>query len=233
MELYEITIRIYIIKDVPVPLIYGVMANYIDSYLAGDKHFYDFHQETKTKAYCFDLPIKIEKGMKVYKGDQVYQFRIRTVDKELLSYLMDGIADHKTDTVKGLMRTVRQIPERPIASVYSLTPVILKSSGGGGYWRDRVSLEGFEQELTSGLIHQYEVYMGEKVKENLTLYDQIELKNKCAIGVSYKGITLLGDKIAMQISDDVEAQKVMRFALANGAGTMSPRGMGYVGFRFL
>ena len=63
MELYEITIRIYIIKDVPVPLIYGVMANYIDSYLAGDKHFYDFHQETKTKAYCFDLPIKIEKGM--------------------------------------------------------------------------------------------------------------------------------------------------------------------------
>ncbi len=231
MELYEITIRIYIIKDVPVPLIYGVMANYIDSYLAGDKHFYDFHQETKTKAYCFDLPIKIEKGMKVYKGDQVYQFRIRTVDKELLSYLMDGIADHKTDTVKGLMRTVRQIPERPIASVYSLTPVILKSSGGGGYWR--VSLEGFEQELTSGLIHQYEVYMGEKVKENLTLYDQIELKNKCAIGVSYKGITLLGDKIAMQISDDVEAQKVMRFALANGAGTMSPRGMGFLGFRFL
>lgn len=130
MELYEITIRIYIIKDVSVPMIYGVMANYIDSYLAGDKHFYDFHQETKTKAYCFDLPIKIEKGMKVYKGDQVYQFRIRTLDKELLSYLMDGIADHKTDTVKGLMRTVRQIPERPIASVYSLTPVILKSSGG-------------------------------------------------------------------------------------------------------
>ncbi len=75
--------------------------------------------------------------------------------------------------------------------------------------------------------------MGEKVKENLTLYDQIELKNKCAIGVSYKGITLLGDKIAMQISDDVEAQKVMRFALANGAGTMSPRGMGFLGFRFL
>ncbi len=233
MELYEITIKIYIIKDVPVPMIYGVMANYIDSYLVKDKHFHEFHKGQKVKGYCFDLPVKIEKGMKLYKGDQVYQFRIRTVDKELLAYLMDGIADHQTDRIKGLVRTVRQIPDRPISSVYALTPIILKSPGGAGYWRDNRSFEAFEQELTSGLIHQYEVYTGEKVKENLTLYDQIELKSKCAIGVLYKGITLLGDKIAMQISDDEEAQKVIRFALANGAGTMSPRGMGFLGYRFL
>ncbi len=131
MELYEITTKIYIVKDVPVPMIYGVMANYIDSYLVKDKHFHEFHKGQKVKGYCFDLPVKIEKGMKLYKGDQVYQFRIRTVDKELLAYLMDGIADHQTDRIKGLVRTVRQIPDRPISSVYALTPIILKSPGGG------------------------------------------------------------------------------------------------------
>lgn len=233
MKLYEITIKIFLIKDIPVPMIYGAMANFIDSYLVKDKHFCEFHQGKSVKGYSFDLPVKIEKGMKIYKGDQVYQFRIRTVDEELLSYLMDGIADHRTDAVKGLVRTVRQIPNKPISSVYALTPIILKSSSGVGYWRDSMSFEEFEHELSSGLIHQYEVYTGEKVKEDLTLYDQIELKSKCAIGVLYKGITLLGDKLEMQIADDEDAQKVMRFALANGAGTMSPRGMGFLGYRFL
>lgn len=232
MDIYEITIKIYIIRDVPVPLIYGMIADYIDSYLAKDEYFGIFHQKKSIKGYCFDMPVKIERGMSIYKGDQIYQFRIRTADKELLSYLMDGIADHKTDSVKGLTRTVRQIPDRIIASVYSLTPVVLKNADGKRYWRDCMSFEEFEGELSSSLIHQFEVYTGEKVKEISSLYNQIELKSKCAIGVPYKGITLLGDKLSFQVSDDEDAQKVMRFALANGAGTMGPRGLGFLGYRF-
>lgn len=70
------------------------------------------------------------------------------------------------------------------------------------------------------------------MEKNVALYDQIELKSKCAIGVSYKGITLLGDKIAMQVSDNETAQKVFYFALANAIG-MGPRGQGFLGFRFV
>lgn len=232
MDIYEITIKVYVIRDIPVPLIYGVMANYIDSYLAQDEFFCKFHQMQGIKGYTFDLPSKIEKGMKTYKSDQIYQFRIRTVDKELLSYLMDGIADHKTDAIKGLTRTVKQIPHKPIASVYSLTPVILTNANNKGYWRDCMSFEEFEQELTAGLIHQYEMYTGEKLEGDLSLYDQIELKSKCAIGVPYKGITLLGDKLSMQVSDNENAQKVLYFALANGMGLKGPRGFGFLGYRF-
>ena len=230
MLVYEITLKIFLIKDIPVPLIYGELTRYIDSYLAQNECFCEFHRKRDIKGYCFDLPSKIEKGMKAYKSDQIYQFRIRTVDKELLSYLMNGIADHKTDAIKGLTRTVKQIPHKPIASVYSLTPVIL--SNDKGYWRDCMSFEEFERELTAGLIHQYEMYTGEKIEENLSLYDQIELKSKCAIGVPYKGITLLGDKLSMQVSEDENAQKVMYFALANGMGTKGPRGFGFLGYRF-
>ena len=232
MLVYEITTKIYITKDIEVPLIYRELAKYIDSYLAQDEYFYELHNRVGIKAYTFDLPSKIEKGMKAYKSDQIYQFRIRTVDKELLSYLTNGIADHKTDTIKGLTRTVKQIPHKPIASVFSLTPVILANANDKGYWRDCMSFEEFERELTAGLIHQYEMYTGEKIEENLSLYDQIELKSKCAIGVPYKGITLLGDKLSMQVSEDENAQKVMYFALANGMGTKGPRGFGFLGYRF-
>ena len=233
MDTYEITLKIFAIRDIAVPLIYSELTKYIDGYLGQSEYFGEFHRKTSTKGYNFDLPIKIEKGMKAYKKDQIYQFRIRTVDKELLSYLLDGIADYKTDAIKGLTRTVKQIPHRPIASVWTLTPVILKNADGKGYWRDCMSFEEFEQELTSSLICQYEKYTGEKIEENLRLYNQIELQSKCAIGVPYKGITLLGDKLSMQISDDENAQKVIYFALANGMGTMGARGQGFLGYRFI
>lgn len=171
--------------------------------------------------------------MKVYKSDQIYQFRIRTLDKELLSYLLDGIADYKTDSIKGLTRTVKQIPHRPIASVWTLTPVVLKNADGKGYWRDCMSFEEFEQELTASLIHQYEQYTKEEIRKDISLYNQIELKSKCAVGVPYKGITLLGDKLSLQIAENETAQKVMYFTLANGMGTMGSRGLGFLGYRFV
>lgn len=231
MNIYEITVRIYILRDIPVSSIYGELTKYIDCYLAENEYFCEFHRQKGLKGYCFDLPIKIEKGMKAYKSDQIYQFRIRTVDKELLSYLLDGIADYKTDAIKGLTRTVKQIPHRLIASVYSLTPVVLKNDDG--YWRDRISFGEFEQELIRSLCRQYEEYTGEKIEETIVLYNQIELKSKCAIGVPYKGITLLGDKLSMQVADNEIAQKVMYFTLANGMGTMGSRGLGFLGYRFV
>lgn len=234
MVVYEMALKIFFIHDVTVPLIYGELARYIDSYLAQNEYFFAFHNRRHSiKGYCFDLPVKIEKGMKSYRGGRIYQFRIRTVDKELLSYLMAGVADHKTDAIKGLTRTVAQIPRKPIASVYTLTPMVLKSPTGMGYWRDCMSFAQFEQELTSSLIHQYEVYTGEKVREGISLYDQIELKSKCAVGVRYKGITLLGDKLSLQVADNEDAQRVMYFALANGIATMGTRGLGFLGYRFV
>lgn len=231
MNIYEMICRIYILRDIPIPLIYGELNKFIDGYLAQNEQFNEFHQRKSLKGYNFDLPIEIEKGMKVYKHDQIYQFRVRTVDKELLSYLMDGLADYRTDAIKGLTRTVKQIPRKQIASVYSLTPVVLKNDKG--YWRDCMSFADFERELASSLCHQYEEYTGDKIPENTMFYHQLELKSKCAVGVSYKGITLLGDKLSMQVSDDENAQKVMYFALANGMGTMGARGLGFLGYRFV
>lgn len=233
MTVYEMTIRIYISKSIKVSEMQSEIAHFIDSYLEKDQEFTKFHEDRAPKCYTFDLPYPLEKGMREYKGDNIYQFRIRTLNEEFLSYCLNGIADHRTDQVKGLVRTVKTIPHRQISSVYSLTPIVLSDAGGRGYWRDVMSFAQFEEMLKKSVIHQYEVHTGEKVDSDFSLYDQIELKNKCAIGVPYKGITLLGDKVTMQVSDNDMAQKIVYYLLGSGMGTRGSRGMGFLGYRFL
>ena len=233
MKVYEITIRIYMIKSIKVSDMQRVITHFIDSYLNKDEVFAKFHQEKTPKCYTMDLPYPIEKGMQEYKGDNVYQFRIRTISEELLYYLMSGIAEHRTEEIKGLIRTVKVIPHRHISSIYSLTPVILVDAEERGYWRDVMSFSEYEEMLKKSIIHQYEVYTGEKIDQECQLYDQIELKNKTAIGVPYKGIKLLGDKLSMQVSDNETAQKVAYYLLGSGLGSKGSRGYGFLGYKFL
>lgn len=233
MKVYEITVRIYIAKSIKVLDMQGSIAHFIDSYLSKDEGFAQFHQEKGLKCYTMDLPYPIEKGMCEYRGDCIYQFRIRTISEEVSAYLLSGIAEHRTEEIKGLIRTVRVIPHKHISSIYTLTPVILVDPKGRGYWRDIMAFSEYEEMLKKSIVHQYEVCTGEKITRECSLYDQIELKNKCAIGIPYKGIMLLGDKLSMQISDDETAQRIAYFLLGSGLGSKSSRGFGFLGYRFL
>lgn len=233
MKVYEITVRIYITKNIKVSDMQGVITHFIDSYLNKDEGFAGFHQEKRPKYYTMDLPYPIEKGIQEYKGDNIYQFRIRTISEDLLSYLLSGIAEHRTEEIKGLVRTVKVIPRRHIFSVYTLTPVILVDAEGRGYWRDVMSFSEYEEMLKKSIIHQYEVCTGEKIDQECSLYDQIELKNKTAIGIPYKGITLLCDKLSMQVADNETAQKVAYYLLGSGLGSKGSRGFGFLGYKFL
>lgn len=233
MEVYEITVRIYIANSIKVSDMQGVIAHFIDSYLSKDELFAQFHQEKRPKCYTMDLPCPIEKGMQEYQGDKIYQFRIRTISGELSSYLLSGIAEHRTEEIKGLVRTVRVIPHKHISAVYTLTPVVLVDPEGRGYWRDIMSFSEYEEMLKKSIIHQYEACTGEKIDQGYALYDQIELKNKCGIGVPYKGIALLGDKLSMQVSDNETAQRIAYYLLGSGLGSKGSRGFGFLGYRFL
>lgn len=233
MEVYEITVRIYLPKNIQVPDMQGAISHFIDSYLNKNEVFAQFHQEKAPKCYTMDLPYPIEKGMREYKGDNIYQFRIRTINEELSSYLLSGIAEHSTQEIKGLVRTVKAIPHRHITGIYALTPVVLINAEGKGYWRDIMSFPEYEEMLKKSIIHQYEVCTGERIEQDCTLYDQIELKNKCAIGVPYKGIKLLGDKLSMQVSDNDTAQRIAYYLLGSGLGSKGSRGFGFLGYKFL
>lgn len=231
MMVNEITVKIFLTEDIPLQAIRTEIAHFIDSYLMQEERFAEYHQGNFIKGYVWDLFVPIEKGMSVYKGNSIYQFRIRTVDSDLLSYFLCGIADHRTDVIKGLTRTVKQIPKKPIAKVFTITPYVQKNLNGS-YWRDCMSFEEFETELRKSLIHQYEAYSKKKLNGDFPIYDQIELQSKCAVKIPYKGIALLGDKLSMQVADNENAQEIIYFTLGNGWG-MGSRGMSFLGYRFV
>ena len=57
--------------------------------------------------------------------------------------------------------------------------------------------------------------------------------NKKPIGVEYKEIRLLGDKLNLQIADNEMAQELAYFLLGTGIGEMNSRGYGYCNFRWI
>lgn len=232
LKVIEIIIKVYLLSDIPQNQIHNVIAEYIDSYFLNDVKYMEFHEKNIDKLYVFDSPVPLaEQG--IYKADAVYQFRIRTVDSELADYFAGGLANHQSKRMKGLVRTIRIIPPKVIERVYSITPIIIKDPEGKGYWRDCMTFEEFEKAIKSNLIRKYNVYTGEKVSEDIQLYNQIELLSKGAIGIPYKGITLLGDKISIMVSENEQAQKLWYFALGAGVCEMNARGCGFLQYKFM
>lgn len=61
----------------------------------------------------------------------------------------------------------------------------------------------------------------------------MELKNIKPIGTQYKGKTLLGDKISLDILEDDISQYIVYMALGTGMGEMNARGFGFMGYRWV
>lgn len=232
LKVFELVIKVYLIKEVNQKDSHNIIADFIDSFLAKKEAFSVFHHKNIFKFYSFDAFFPIAQNG-IYAADSLYQFRIRTTDKQLADYLAGGLADHQTIWLKGLTRSIRVIPPAQIESVYTITPLIIKDPDGKGYWKDGMSFDKFEDAIRSNLIKKYNSCLGTHLDENFELYNQIELLSKTPIGMPYKGITLLGDKVSIQAADNRMAQELWYFALGTGLGTMNSRGMGFLQYHFV
>lgn len=232
LKVCEIIIKIYLKENIIQRDSHNVISDFIDSFLLKNEKFAQFHEKNAFKNYVFDefFPIAQEG---IYQADSLYQFRIRTVDARLADYLAGGLAEHQTKWIKGIVRQIRVIPPKMIERVYTITPLIIKNPDGKGYWKDSMTFERFENAIRVNLIKKYNAFTGSQLDENFELYHQIELLNKGPVGVPYKGITLLGDKISVQVADNEAAQKLWHFALGTGLGEMNSRGQGFLQYYFL
>lgn len=118
-----------------------------------------------------------------------------------------------------------------ISKLYSVTPVILKNDFG--YWKAEMSLPEYEERLVVNLIKKYQSFTGEKIEEDVHLYDSILFKNKMPVKIPYKNIHLLGDKIDLEIANNEMAQKLAYFALGVGLGENNSRSCGFVNYKYL
>lgn len=156
---------------------------------------------------------------------------IRTVDLELAKYFKLVYVDNHTKEIKGLVAEIKVLPKKLLETVYTLTPMIIKTEKG--YWKEAINFTEFEQRLKVNLIKKWNAYHNEKIDENFDLYTMIELKNKKPIAMEYKNIKLLGDKVQIQVADNKRAQDLWYFALGVGLGEMNARGCGFLNYRWL
>lgn len=236
MNVFELRLKIYLLQDIGQAYTYQVFAHFLDSYLAKNDTFLEFHQKNCYKMYCFDQPYPVEKDG-VYKKEHIYTIRIRTVNTELADYFSNGLSNHFNNQIKGLTIDIKMIPKKFISEIFTITPTVIKCTGGtdtkGGYWKHIISFEEYENRIKSNLIKKMNTITGAKMQEDFELYRQIELVNRKPIAVPYKGIKLLGDKLRIQVAENEQAQELMYLAVGTGLGECNPRGCGFVNFRYL
>lgn len=229
MQIYQIRVKVYLLRNLEYDNIQTQIARFIDEAMAKDEKFLLLHQKNEFKNYCFDSLYPIEED-KLYKEGKIYTFTLRTINKELADFFTKALSNHFSNFVKGLTTEVKIIPKKLIDRIYTLTPLIIKTDMG--YWKKHLSVDDFERRIKENLIKKYNKFHSTKLKEDFELYDAIEFKNKKPVSINYKNIKLLGDKISIKISDDPIAQELAYLSLGTGLGEANSRGFGFVNYKW-
>ena len=110
MKVYEIKTKIFLMKDLPSDKAQCEICKIIDTTLAKNEKWLEFHKRNEFKNYCFDSLYPIPKD-KIYKSNQIYTFTLRTINEKLASYFNQFLANEYNNTIKCLTSEIRVIPK--------------------------------------------------------------------------------------------------------------------------
>lgn len=230
MFVYKLNIKIFLLKEIPYDRSLVSIASFLDKQLLEDEEWGELHRQKNYKPYSFSNLWPVEQDG-VYKKERVYTFTIRTLNSRLAEYFENGLSNHNTADMKGLVVNISILPEKPIKTLYTLTPAIIKTETGS-YWKDCLSLVEYKDRMKVNLIKKYNYFEQKKADEEFALCTLFELTNKKPIMTCYKNnVRLLGDKFQIEIESNETAQSMAYLALATGLCEMNSRGYGFVGYK--
>lgn len=226
----EMDIKVYLSENINSNESNEYICELIDSVLAKEEKYLKMHNDIGFKKYCFNNFYPMEKDY-IYKEGNIYTFKLRSVDKDLVKYIEDNMKNSYTKSIKVLNITSRVIPKKHIDKVFSITPTVMKFESG--YWRDSNSIEDIENRIIKNLKKKYKQYCGVELSDNVEVFNFIKLKNKRPIPTKYKNICLLGDKFEFKVSNNPIAQELLYLALGTGLGEMNARGFGFTNYLWI
>ncbi len=229
MEVYELKLKVFLLKDIAVDKASESIAQLIDKSLLQTEEMKTFHKEKRFKFYTFNTfyPLETEK---MYKGGKIYSVLIRTVDEKLVNHFKIYLKNEYTDKLKALTIELRVIPKKIIKKIYSLTPCIAKFDG---YWKNKYSLSEYEERMKINLIKKYKEFYNIELDENFELFNHIEFCNRKPISIPIKNVKLLGDKVNIHVADNNTAQNLSYFAIGTGLCELNSRGYGFLNYKYL
>ncbi|MFI3209431.1 MAG: CRISPR-associated endoribonuclease Cas6 [Peptostreptococcaceae bacterium] len=229
-NVFELSIKVFLTQDIKSEECSSSISDLIDKSLSKSKKYLEFHNDNKYKNYTFDMLYPLSDN-KVYKKENIYTFRFRTIDLELLNYINENLINEHTNCIKVLTISKKTIPIKHIEKIYNITPVILKFENG--YWKRHSSIQEVEKRLRENIIKKYNSYYNTKIEEDFELFTLVTIKNNKPIKVNYKEIGLLGDKFEIVVSENELAQELVNFSLGVGLGEMNARGLGFINYRWI
>ncbi|OCS86665.1 CRISPR-associated endoribonuclease Cas6 [Caryophanon tenue] len=229
-NLFEIKVKLYITKNITNEESSAEIVKLIDASLLQDATMKTLHEERGYKPYVMNSFYPIEKDC-IYKEGKIYTVIIRTISQSFKQHCETILCNTYTDRLKVLSVTVNKWRTGIIDKVYSITPIVLKFDDTG-YWKNQYTVADFERLLKDNLYKKYKHFFSEEIVEEVELYTNIQLDNKKPIGMKYKNVTLLGDKVTIHVAANETAQKLFFMALGTGIGHNNSRGAGFINAKF-
>ena len=96
MLVFEYQCKLKFLKSISHKTIAGKINYFLDSVLAKDQEFLQYHEHKGYKYYVTDAPWPIEKDG-IYKEGKVYTLRIRTVKQELAEFFSEKLYAHTSN----------------------------------------------------------------------------------------------------------------------------------------
>ncbi|MBU3187230.1 CRISPR-associated endoribonuclease Cas6 [Clostridium estertheticum] len=230
MKVWELALKVYLKKDIPMEEGQIEVTKIIDNCLTKDEKLLNFHSNNQFKNYTFSSFYPIKKN-KIYLAGEIYTVTIRTVDESLVKHFQKFLDNENSEILKALTLEIKTISRKYIERIYSITPVVAKFDNG--YWRTNESIEIFEERLKGNLIKKYNDFTKQKINEEFDLFTFMRFDNQKPIATKYKEIKIIGDKITLNIAENKLAQELAYFAIGTGLLEMNGRGFGFVNYKWL
>jgi len=229
LKVYEISYSAYLLKNINYRDVLEKFSKFVDSSFSGNQTLLTMHDKKEYKKYNFNSPYPTEPD-KVYKKDKIYKIQIRTIDPLLAKFFMEKMVDHKDEFFKGIKADIRVLPRNYIEKLYSITPALMKREGG--YWKNHMTFDKFEEEFNANAMKKYQFFTGEKIEEESPFYYSITMQEK-AMSFNYKDTLFLGDKLELMIKEDALSQDIAYMSLGVGIMENNTRGCGFMGYRWI
>lgn len=226
----EIEVMVALLDDIPARNGLEEISNFLDfSFI--DTKFSEEHSKKTYKKYNFSNLYKPEISG-IYQKGNTYTFRIRTLDEEIAKHFVKTLQMQRYKKIQGLLARFWEVTQFPIERLYSITPAIVKNNTG--YWKNgALSIDEYIERLKNNAWKKYHYFTGVKPDETQELFTRIDFTNNQPVPVCYKNITLLGDKITLQIATNNQAQEIAYMLLATGILEGGSRGLGYCNPKWL
>lgn len=229
MNTYEIDLKVYLLKDISKESALEKIANLIDLSFLKNEDMKDYHKSIKFKNYVFNSFYPLEKS--IYKSKNIYTIKLRVFGNDFNKFFKEALPGLRSDDIQILTAKSTLIDKKHILEIYSITPAVCKFDNG--YWKEHETFEIFEKRIKENAIKKYNFFFNTKLDENFDFIKKIDFKNRIPIGTKYKNVTLLGDKLQIELEDNEFAQKLGWIIFSTGLLELGARGFGYVNAKFI